>query len=182
VASVARDLQRLLRRAVPQTRSPRCPSEVTRFPAPVLSGDEPDPRPGEPGKGRPIDIGRDHAQASLITHLPRVGNNHPDQLWHNNLASLARLPRSMPTSTTMISRVGPAVQHPQLPLLVRAWDMIIELVSTALRAPPPADCWPHRPSGQSRLTGVRAPAIGGGSQSMMTAAGGEARKPAVQCA
>ena len=57
--------------------------------------------------------------------------------------------------------------------------MIIELVSTALRAPPPADCWPHRPSGQSRLAGVRAPTIGGGSQSVMTAAGGEARKPAV---
>ena len=69
-------------------------------------------------------------------------------------------------------------EHPDLPLLVRAWDMIIELVSTALRAPPPADCWPHRPSGQSRLTGVRAPTIGGGSQSVMTAAGGEAWKAA----
>jgi len=69
----------------------------------------------------------------------------------------------------------PSAQHPHLPLLVRAWDMIIELVSTALRAPPPADCWPHRPSGQSRLAGVRAPTIGGGSQSVMTAAGGEAR-------
>jgi hypothetical protein len=73
------------------------------------------------------------------------------------------------------------VPHPEravMPLLVRAWDMIIELVSTALRAPPPADCWPHRPSGQSRLAGVRAPTIAGGSQSVMTAAGGEARKPA----
>jgi hypothetical protein len=65
-----------------------------------------------------------------------------------------------------------------MPLLVRAWDMIIELVSRALRAPPRADCWPHRPSGQSRLAGVRAPTTGGGSQSVMTAAGGEARKPA----
>src|SRR5580704_7085315 len=50
--------------------------------------------------------------------------------------------------------------------------------STALRAPPPADRWPHRPSGQSRLAEVRAPIIGGGSQSVMTAAGGEAHKPA----
>jgi hypothetical protein len=58
--------------------------------------------------------------------------------------------------------------------------MIIELISTALRAPPPADCWPHRPSGQSRLAGVRSPTIGGGSQSVMTAAAGEARKPAVR--
>jgi hypothetical protein len=69
-------------------------------------------------------------------------------------------------------------QRPLMPLLVRAWDMIIELVSTALRAPPPADCCPHRPSGQSRLAGVRAPTIGEGSQSVMTAAGGEARRPA----
>jgi hypothetical protein len=34
------------------------------------------------------------------------------------------------------------------------------------------------PSGQSRLAGVRAPTIGGGSQSVMTAAGGEAWKAA----
>jgi hypothetical protein len=73
---------------------------------------------------------------------------------------------------------GPRDERPVMPLLVRAWDMIIELVSTALRAPPPADCWPHRPSGQSRLAGVRAPTIGGGSQSVITAAGGEAREPA----
>jgi len=42
-----------------------------------------------------------------------------------------------------------SLKLPVMPLLVRAWDVIIELVSAALRAPPPADCWPHRPSGQS---------------------------------
>jgi hypothetical protein len=64
-----------------------------------------------------------------------------------------------------------------MPLLVRAWDMSIELVSTALRAPPPADCWPYRPSGQCRLAGVCAPTIGGGSQGVMTAAGGGRANP-----
>ena len=55
--------------------------------------------------------------------------------------------------------------------------MLIELVSTTLRALPPADCWPHRPSGQSRLARVRAPTIGGGSQGVMTAAGGGRANP-----
>ena len=36
-----------------------------------------------------------------------------------------------------------------MPHLVRAWDVIIKLVSAAFRAPPASDCSPHRPSGRS---------------------------------
>ena len=45
--------------------------------------------------------------------------------------------RSHPDATTA-SAAAPS--HPHMPLLVRAWDVIIEPIQRALRAPPCADC------------------------------------------
>jgi hypothetical protein len=48
-----------------------------------------------------------------MAHLPGVSNNHPDQLGHNNLASLAPAATFLPTSTTMIGcRDHPRARRP----------------------------------------------------------------------
>jgi hypothetical protein len=59
-----------------------------------------------------------------MAHLPGVGNNHPDQLWHNNLASLAPaatfhanlhdhdLPSRAGRSTSSIAAVGKVRTRP----------------------------------------------------------------------
>jgi hypothetical protein len=68
-----------------------------------------------------------------MARLPGVRNNHPDQLRHLNLASLA--PIAMPHAnlrTTMLPRVERVVQHPQLPRTGRSGALRQERSSVAV--------------------------------------------------
>src|ERR1700735_908041 len=54
----------------------------------MLTGDDPDSRPGEPAQRGAVGVGRDDDQASIMALAPGVSNGHPRQNGYSHLASV----------------------------------------------------------------------------------------------